>query len=70
MANGAIKRFLNISGCHVSIEGSREAVDRGEILIKHLGLDGNEISDRSKIDRLIRQYKKTTLEFPLVCYER
>ena len=70
MTNGAIKRFLNISGCHVSIEGSREAVDRGEILIKHLGLDGNEISDRSKIDRLIRQYKKTTLEFPLVCYER
>ena len=70
MEKGAVKRFLNISGCHVSIEGTREAVDRGEILIKHIGLNGNEEEDRTKLKRLVRQYQKTSLDFPVICYSR
>lgn len=70
MKQGAVKRFLNISGCHIALEGSREAVDRGEILIKHIGIDGNEEEDRTKIRRLVQQYRKTSLDFPLISYSR
>ncbi len=66
----AVTRFLTFPGSRITIEGSVEACDRAELMMSHLGLTGNEEEDRKKIDRLISSYKKTSVDFPYIKYEK
>lgn len=64
-----IKRFLKYPGSRVTLEGSSEACDRAEFLLKHLDLNGDETGDKEKIDRLSAQYSRTGVDFPKITYE-
>jgi hypothetical protein len=65
-----IKRFLTYPGCRVALEGSSDACDTAELLLNHLGLCGDESSDREKIDRLVNQYGRTGVDFPVITYKK
>ncbi len=67
---GAVKRFLTFPGSRVTLKGSAEACDTAELLLGCLNLEGNEDSDRKKIDQLTSSYARTNVDFPKIEYEK
>ena len=65
-----ITRYLTYRRSRVVLTGTQKACDRAELLINHLGLTGSEDTDRKKINALIDAYKRTSVEFPLIRYEK
>ena len=65
----AVQRFLTFPKSRVTLTGSKEACDTAELLLGCLNLDGNEESDRKKIDQLTSSYARTRVDFPDIEYK-